>query len=115
MGRDFRFESSEGFVCRHCKRAVSPESYGTRHRNHCPYCLWSLHLDETPGDRTSVCKALMEPIGIWVKRDGEWAIIHRCTHCGEIRTNRIAGDDSPWAMMSLAAKPLAQPPFPIEM
>lgn len=101
-------------MCRHCKRPVSPESYGTRHRNHCPYCLWSLHLDETPGDRRAVCKASMEPIGIWVKRDGEWAIIHRCTQCGAIRTNRIAGDDSPWAMMSLAAKPLAQPPFPLE-
>lgn len=115
MSRDYCFrDSSEGFVCRHCKRPVSPESYGTRHRNHCPYCLWSLHLDETPGDRRAVCKASMEPIGIWVKRDGEWAIIHRCTQCGAIRTNRIAGDDSPWAMMSLAAKPLAQPPFPLE-
>ena len=56
----------------------------------------------------------MEPIGVWVKRNGEWAVIHRCTQCGELRTNRIAGDDDPWAMMSLAAKPLAQPPFPLE-
>jgi hypothetical protein len=55
----------------------------------------------------------MEPIGIWVKRDGEWAIIHRCTACGTLGANRVAGDDDPWAMMSLAAKPLAQPPFPL--
>ena len=56
----------------------------------------------------------MEPIGVWVKRDGEWAIIHRCTACATLRTNRVAGDDSPWAMMALAARPLAQPPFPLE-
>ena len=114
MGRDFRFRSSPGFLCKHCKREVSAESYGTRQRNHCPYCLWSLHLDESPGDRQSACRSLMEPIGVWVKRDGEWAIIHRCCACGVLRTNRVAGDDDPWAMMALAAKPLAQPPFPLE-
>lgn len=114
MGRDFRFSSSPGFRCKHCKREVSAESYGTRQRNHCPYCLWSLHLDESPGDRQSPCQSLMEPIGVWVKRDGEWAVIHRCCACGTLRTNRVAGDDDPWAMMSLAAKPLAQPPFPLE-
>lgn len=114
MGRSFRFHSSEGFVCRRCKRDVPAESFGTRQRNHCPACLWSLHVDETPGDRRCPCQSLMEPIGVWVKRDGEWAIIHRCTACGTLRTNRVAGDDSPWAMMSLAARPLAQPPFPLE-
>jgi ribosome biogenesis GTPase len=114
MGRNFRFRSSEGFICRRCKRDVPAESYGTRQRNHCPACLWSLHVDETPGDRRCPCHSLMEPIGVWVKRDGEWAIIHRCTACGALRANRIAGDDSPWAMMSLAAKPLSQPPFPLE-
>ncbi len=113
MGRDFRFRSSPGFNCKHCKRAVGAESFGTRQRNHCPYCLWSLHLDESPGDRRSPCQSLMEPIGVWVKRDGEWAIIHRCGACGTLRANRVAGDDDPWAMMSLAARPLAQPPFPI--
>ncbi|MDO8836847.1 MAG: RNHCP domain-containing protein [Vicinamibacterales bacterium] len=113
MGRDFRHRSSSDFVCRHCKRPVGAESYGTRQRNHCPYCLWSLHLDESPGDRRSACQSLMEPIGIWVKRDGEWAIIHRCFVCGTLRTNRVAGDDDPWAMMALAAKALAQPPFPL--
>lgn len=56
----------------------------------------------------------MEPIGVWVKRDGEWAVIHRCTQCGAIHPNRIAGDDNEWALMSLAARPLAQPPWPID-
>ena len=38
----------------------------------------------------------------------------RCATCGALRTNRVAGDDDAWAMMSLAAKPLARPPFPLE-
>jgi hypothetical protein len=56
----------------------------------------------------------MEPIGIWVKRDGEWALIHRCCNCGTLKTNRIASDDLPWALIALAAKALSQPPFPID-
>ena len=114
--RSYRYRNDEDdFVCRHCRRGVNAESYGTRHRNHCPHCLWSLHLDNSPGDRSSACDGEMEPIGIWVRPDGEWAVIHRCRSCGTLRTNRVAGDDSPWAMMSLAARPLAQPPFPLDL
>ncbi|MBC8107249.1 MAG: RNHCP domain-containing protein [Anaerolineae bacterium] len=108
-----RRDERDDFVCRRCRRPVNAESYGTRHRNHCPHCLWSLHLDNTPGDRMSACGASMEPIAVWVRQDGEWAIVHRCESCGHLRTNRVAGDDNPWTMMSLAAKPLAQPPFPL--
>ena len=93
---------------------MSTQAIGTQHRNHCPWCLWSLHVDEEPGDRASGCRALMEPVGVWVKRSGEWSIIHRCTACGELRANRIAGDDVDWALMALAAKALANPPFPVD-
>ena len=55
----------------------------------------------------------MEPIAVWVRRDGEWAIVHRCDQCAKIGTNRVAGDDSAWALMALAAQALANPPFPI--
>jgi hypothetical protein len=55
----------------------------------------------------------MEPIAIWAKRDGEWSIVHRCGSCGHLKPNRIAGDDSEWALMALAARALTQPPFPI--
>jgi len=56
----------------------------------------------------------MEPIALWVRHDGEWAIIHRCRECGVLRTNRIAGDDDALALMSLAVRPLARPPFPLD-
>lgn len=56
----------------------------------------------------------MEPVGIEVRRDGEWAIIHRCTGCGLLRTNRIAGDDSERTLLALALRPLARPAFPLD-
>jgi len=39
-----------GFRCAHCGRQVAADAPGTHHRNHCPWCLWSVHLDERPGD-----------------------------------------------------------------
>src|SRR5204862_498432 len=74
-----------GFTCIHCRAAIPGAAWGTKHRNHCPRCLWSRHLDEQPGDRRAVCRAPMEPVAIEVRRDGEWAVIHRCTGCGELR------------------------------
>ncbi|HJB08321.1 MAG TPA: RNHCP domain-containing protein, partial [Candidatus Enterocloster faecavium] len=45
---------------------------------------------------------------------GEWAIIHRCRRCGQMSSNRIAADDNPMKLMSIAMKPLSLPPFPLE-
>jgi len=54
----------------------------------------------------------MEPVGIWTKPNGEWAIIHRCTRCGFLRANRIAADDDEMRLFTLAARPLTRLPFP---
>ena len=67
-----------------------------------------------PGDRKSDCGGFMEPISIWVRKNGEWAIIHRCRQCGQLSSNRIAADDNPMKLMSIAMKALALPPFPLE-
>lgn len=104
----------QGFECRHCGRQVAADAPGTHHRNHCPYCLRSLHVDAQAVDRASSCGGIMEPVAISVKRGGEWVIIHRCRDCGTLRENRIAGDDNELALMSLAARPVAQPPFPLD-
>ena len=104
----------DSFVCKQCGRIVTPDGAGSRHRNHCPQCLHSLHVDERPGDRASVCESVMEPISEWVRKDGEWAIVHRCKRCGHLSSNRIAADDNPLKLMSIAVKPLAEPPFPLE-
>ena len=104
----------ESFTCKNCGRLVVPAGAGSDHRNHCPNCLHSLHVDIEPGDRESDCGSLMEPIAVWVRNKGEWAIIHRCRRCGEISSNRVLADDNPMKLMSIAMKPLANPPFPLE-
>ena len=104
----------DSFVCRVCGAEVTSDGAGTQNRNHCPSCLSSVHLDIVPGDRAADCGGLMEPIGVWVRKNGEWAVIHRCKRCGALSSNRIAADDNPLKLMSIAVKPLASPPFPIE-
>ena len=105
--------SDDGFRCRYCSKPVQGFADGTQHRNHCPYCLWSLHIDNEPGDRVALCQGLMEPVAVWVRRKGEWALVHRCETCGSLKSNRIAGDDNQFALLSIAVRPLAQPPFPL--
>jgi len=104
----------EPFTCKVCGRLVVPAGAGSEHRNHCPNCLSSLHVDMEPGDRASDCGGIMEPIGVWVRKNGEWAVIHRCKRCGKLSSNRIAADDNPMKLMSIAMKPLTSPPFPLE-
>jgi len=102
------------FICKVCGRLIKPHITGSEHRNHCPNCLNSLHLDKEKGDRSANCGGIMEPIGVWVKKNGEWAIIHRCKQCGALNQNRCASDDNPIKLMSVALKPLCEPPFPLE-
>ena len=104
----------ESFVCKNCGREVVPEGAGSQHRNHCPNCLYSLHIDIEPGDREADCGGHMEPVAVWVRKNSEWAIIHRCKWCGTFSSNRVAADDNPMKLMSIAMKPISQPPFPIE-
>lgn len=113
-GRGGHVPSPSAFLCGHCNRTVPGEAPGTQHRNHCPHCLWSIHVDLRTGDRRSGCHGRMEPIGVTVRYDGDWALLHRCQSCGLIRMNRIAGDDNPLALISLAVRPLGNPPFPMD-
>ncbi|MFN8138965.1 MAG: RNHCP domain-containing protein [Fimbriimonadales bacterium] len=102
------------FVCSNCGNLVYFNDAGTSHRNHCPTCLFSVHLDKSPGDRRADCSGMMEPIAVWVRANGEWALIHRCRLCGAIRSNRIAADDNPMKLLSIAVRPLGCPPFPLD-
>lgn len=104
----------DSFICKACGRPVAAAGAGSGHRNHCPNCLSSLHVDEEPGDRAAGCGGIMEPIGVWVRKGGEWALIHRCRRCGKLSSNRVAADDNPMKLMSIAMRPLSQPPFPLE-
>ncbi len=104
----------DSFTCKVCGRLVVSAGAGSGHRNHCPNCLSSLHLDLEPGDRAADCGGIMDPVGVWVRKNREWAIIHRCRRCGQLSSNRVAADDNPMKLMSIAMRPLSQPPFPLE-
>jgi len=96
---------NQEFKCVHCHTIVPAESYFShvQNRNHCPYCLWSRHLDlYESGDRLCACKGAMRPVALTVKnvqkkyvRDGagELMLVHQCQDCGRIAINRIAADD----------------------
>jgi hypothetical protein len=113
--RHERRHEPSSFRCRNCRLDVPTHALGTAHRNHCPNCLWSRHVDDrSPGDRAADCGSLMEPIAISVRGNGEWVLVHRCTGCDELNLNRSSGDDNPLMLLRLAVLPLAQPPFPIE-
>lgn len=92
------------FKCAHCGHIVSSAHWlsGVNNRNHCPYCLWSRHLDlYAAGDRLSACKAPMRPVALTCKRSrnkyasgrGELMLIHHCMDCDDVSINRIAADD----------------------
>lgn len=105
--------SEDSFQCLHCHSHISTQSMisGVKNRNHCPYCLWSKHVDlYKPGDRLSACKSQMQPIGLTIKRSnnkygdnnhGELMLLHLCMECGKICINRIAADDCTEKMLDI--------------
>lgn len=106
-GSSSREAQTEEFKCGHCKTFVGPPISGGRHRNHCPLCLYSKHVDRKPGDRKHECRSLMEPIGTAFRRNGEQVIVHRCLGCGEVRYCRAAADDH--LLVCLRLPPLELP------
>jgi hypothetical protein len=97
-----RPDGREEFKCGHCRAFIGPTVSGGRHRNHCPLCLYSKHVDRSfPGDRLSECRSLMEPVGVCSRAKGEQLVVHRCRGCGAERQNRIAADDNPHALLRL--------------
>jgi len=109
----YHASSFDDFRCGHCGNHVTVMHMvsGVNNRNHCPYCLWSRHLDLfAAGDRLSACKGQMKPIGLTMKKSrnkyqiksrGELMLIHQCTECGGLSINRIATDDDPDSVMDV--------------
>ena len=82
---------NESFECRNCHHHVLPLQSGCR--NHCPVCLYSVHLDHFPGDRTANCGGTMEPIDIYHHSKKGYMVRHRCRSCGHESVNKLALDD----------------------
>jgi hypothetical protein len=116
MSKDRRHSGArvetECFRCTHCGAYVvrEPLFSGVVNRNHCPYCLWSRHVDwQRAGDRMSACKGQMRPVGLALKHQrnkyaiesGELMLIHACKDCGQVSVNRIAADDCAEALLAV--------------
>lgn len=78
----------EDFDCSHCGAHVIGKGY----TDHCPVCLYSQHVDITPGDREAICRGEMEPIAIAPSGSG-YVIAYKCTLCGYEYSNKSADDD----------------------
>ena len=97
------------FRCINCGKEIESDNRlksGTTNRNHCPFCLWSVHVDMyREGDRLSSCGTKMKPIALTFKntgpnkfvidQKGELMIVHKCIKWGKVSINRIASDDKP--------------------
>ena len=84
-------ELDEGFICENCGKEVTPAGYTSR--DHCPYCLYSKHVDNNPGDRQNNCHGALKPIGI-EKYKNTYKIIYKCSKCSQIHKNIMANDDN---------------------
>lgn len=81
---------NEQFVCENCGKNVKPAEKTAR--DHCPYCLFSKHVDINPGDRSNKCLGLLKPIGI-EKFKATYKIIYECEKCHEKHKNIVCNDD----------------------
>ncbi len=103
------------FTCVRCGLTVTQFGPDGELRHHCPSCLYSQHVTDHVEGGLSDCRSRMSPIAIAVLRGGDWRVIHRCTRCDELTSSPVSPDDNHLILMRMAVRPLAQPPFPLEV
>ncbi len=91
----------ETFICENCGQKVPKLNYSAR--DHCPYCLYSKHVDINPGDRQNLCQGLLKPISLEKFKD-TFKIIYQCEKCHQFHKNIIATDDDMNLIIQLSVK-----------
>ena len=89
----------ENFLCEKCGHMIK----GSGYTNHCPKCLWSKHVDKSPGDRSEGCGGLMEPLRVEGSTP-QYRLVHRCVACGAERKNKVETSDSEEALIAVAKR-----------
>ena len=84
-------KNDAGFICTNCGKTVTPLKYSSR--DHCPFCLCSLHVDINPGDRQNDCKGILKPVDLEYSQNKGYVLVYRCTKCNQIKKNKVADDD----------------------
>ena len=92
----------ESFTCENCGKMIEPLVYSAR--DHCPYCLFSKHVDILPGDRANECHGLLEPIKI-EKFKNTYKIVYKCQKCHQTHKNIMANDDDMDIIIELSKNP----------
>lgn len=92
----------ENFICEYCGKTVLPLNYTAR--DHCPYCLYSKHVDIFPGDRANNCLGLLKPIKI-EKFKNTYKIIYKCEKCHQLHKNVMGNDDNMDIIIELSKNP----------
>ena len=91
----------EDFICENCHQEVKALGYTAR--DHCPYCLYSKHVDIMPGDRQNPCKGPLKPVGIENFKD-TYKILYKCSSCNTLHKNIMAKDDDMNQIILLSSK-----------
>ena len=91
-------KKDESFICENCGRSVKKLGYTSR--DHCNFCLYSLHVDITPGDRENKCKGLLKPNNV-INKSNKYQIEYVCTKCGQVVRNVVAADDNEEAIYNI--------------
>lgn len=81
-------KNDDGFLCINCGQEVLPLKSSSR--DHCPFCLCSLHVDVYPGDRANSCGGIMDPVRAEPDSKKGYVIVYKCRKCGKIHRNRAA-------------------------
>ena len=85
-------KNDSGFICKNCGKEVLPLGYTSR--NHCPFCLCSLHVDINPGDRSNTCLGTLIPVEVTTSNKKGYIIKYQCNKCKQFHNNKSAEDDS---------------------
>lgn len=103
-------EQKEPWRCPVCGW-TAPEDRKNESWDHCPNCLAGIHEEEM---EDGICGGILEPVSVWIREDDSWQIIGRCRLCGGMEEMSMTAWDNRMKILSIAARPLSQPPFPIE-
>ncbi|MDE1827710.1 MAG: RNHCP domain-containing protein [Candidatus Micrarchaeota archaeon] len=87
----------EDFKCLKCGTQVKGNGY----TDHCPNCLWGLHVDVMPGDRASGCRGQLQPINV-VYEDDSYVITYKCVKCRAIKNFKASSEDNVDVLANLA-------------
>lgn len=89
----------EDFTCEQCGKEVRGNGY----TNHCPYCMWSKHVDISPGDRAAICHGMMRPVAL--EPSGVlWVVTHQCVRCNHKKRNKLSLEDDFDAVLAAIEK-----------